>query len=570
MATSDDTIGAWYGADGQVSQVRGLLFKLSCLGATLLALLLMLGFLAYVFNDAIQPATADAGWLVTFAGTVVVPAILLGVYFYLSDSKAGEVAYTSLGLPIVSVLFAGGAVIAFRHIVTPREWLALVIAAGVAYAVVTVHGQVRDAGVLERLAVVVLAPVLAVVGVPGFSVDRTIRTPLLGQELFDVSFAVPDLVPSLRELILSLPFLPLPWISALLAFTGLVAVGVARYVRSVRESERDGIVAGVAVLAVGAAGFAVASVVGVPSAYGVIVATVVVVPNALYVEFVLRRNDGVAGLAYPVVIGAGILVGVVVVDAMGYAGPDVWLDWSFLISSHSTTPADAGIYPSLVGTVMLLTVIAVSAFPVGVGAAIYLEEYAPNQGRMGRIVELIEINIANLAGVPSVVYGVLGLALFVRGVGFQTGIVFVGGLTVGLLILPIVIVSAQESIRGVPDSMRRASYGMGATRWQTVRNVVLPEAMPGILTGTILAFGRSIGETAPLLMIGMPAVVRISPDSFFSVSSAMPRQIFTWSRLIDHDFRYGVLAAGVLTLLVVLLLMNGAAIVLRNRYQRGE
>ncbi|MFW5959403.1 MAG: phosphate ABC transporter permease PstA, partial [Natronomonas sp.] len=259
-----------------------------------------------------------------------------------------------------------------------------------------------------------------------------------------------------------------------------------------------------------------------------------------------------------------------ITSALGFSGPNAWLDWGFLTNVHHRTPREAGIYPALVGSVMIVLVIALTAFPVGVGAAIYLEEYAPNSGRLARFIELIEINIGNLAGVPSIVYGLLGLALFVQGIGLRSGTVIVGGLTVGLLILPIVIISAQEALRAVPDSQRQASYGMGATQWQTVRNVVLPEALPGILTGTILALGRAIGETAPLLMIGIASSVRSPPSGFFSKTGAMPRQIFSWSSEIAPEFRTGVLAAGVIVLVVVLIVMNGTAIILRNRSQRSR
>ena len=222
----------------------------------------------------------------------------------------------------------------------------------------------------------------------------------------------------------------------------------------------------------------------------------------------------------------------------------------------------------MVGSVLMLVAIIILIFPVGVAAAIYLEEYAPSEGLAGKFFSIVEINIGNLAGVPSVVYGLLGLALFIRTVNMPSGAIIVGALAVGLLILPIVIIAAQEAIAAVPDSNRQAAYGMGATRWQMIRTVVLPQAFPGILTGTILALGRAIGETAPLLMIGMAASVRIAPNGFFDLSSAMPRQIFSWASEIDPAFRHGVLAAGVVTLLAVLLIMNGTAIILRNKYQR--
>ncbi|SEV80787.1 phosphate ABC transporter permease PstA [Natrinema salifodinae] len=565
MATIDDQTEAWYGAEGQISQLRGLLFKLGCLGATLLALLLVFVFLLYVANDAIEPMSVEPIWTVTLtapiwavsvtvplpawwlavAATVGAPALALTGYYYRFDPRAGEVAYAALGLPIAATLLAGGVVIAFRHIVSPREWLALVVAAAVAVGLLALHVRTRDAAAVERGLVATLVPLLVVVGVPG-------------------------VVPSLRGLILSLPVLPLPSLSLLGTFAAPVGLGVAWYVSRVRESPRAGWLAGGATVVASALGLVAAPLVGIAATTWIVLVTVVGVPVGLYVERVVRRGEGIAGLAMPVVIGAGVVACALVVEALGFSGPNVWFDWDFLTTAHSRDPYDAGIYPALVGSVMLIIVVAVSAFPVGVGAAIYLEEYAPSEGPLGRFVELIEINIANLAGVPSVVYGLLGVALFVNTAGLGRGIVVVGGLTVGLLVLPIVIVSAQEAIQAVPDSQRRAAYGMGATRWQMVRTTVLPRAMPGILTGTILALGRAIGETAPLLMVGVAAVVRIPPNSFFSRFSAMPRQIFSWARLAQPEFYHGVLAAGVLVLLTVLLMMNGTAILLRNKYQRRE
>ncbi|WP_265109011.1 phosphate ABC transporter permease PstA [Halosolutus halophilus] len=545
MATADESTGAWFGADGQVSQVRGLLFKAACLGATLLALFLVFVFLAYVATDAIEPLTADPAWWGAVAVTVLLPALGLAGYYYRYDPPAGEVAYTALGLPIAATLLAGGVGIVFRHIVSPHGWLALVVATAVAAGAIALHDRRRDAGALERAAVVTVVPLLALVGVPG-------------------------LVPSLRELILSAPVLPMASLSLLGTFAAPIAAAVGWRIRRVRKSDRAGVIAGGATVVVAALGLVAAPLVGLSATSWIVLTTVVAVPVGLYVEQVLRRGDGVSGLAFPVAIAIGVAVCAAVVGVADLSGPTVWLDWEFLTTAHNRTPREAGIYPALVGSVMMIIVVAVAAFPVGVGAAIYLEEYAPTEGLPGSIVELIEINVANLAGVPSVVYGLLGLALFVNTAGLRPGIVVVGGLTVGLLILPIVIVSAQEAIQAVPDSQRQAAYGMGATRWQTVRTVVLPRAMPGILTGTILALGRAIGETAPLLMVGVAAVVRISPNSFFSLFSAMPRQIFAWARLAKPEFYHGVLAAGVLVLLVVLLMMNGTAILLRNKYQRHE
>ncbi|WP_254769382.1 phosphate ABC transporter permease PstA [Salinilacihabitans rarus] len=569
MATGGPAVDEWYGTAGEVGRRRGLLFQAACLGATALALVLMLVFLLYVFNDAVQPATADTGWLATVAVTVVLPALGLAAYYYLNDRTAGRIAYTALGVPFMSAMVAGAVWIGFAHLIEPHAWFALVLSATVAAGVVRAYGRLDRDAPLERLAVLTLVPWFALVGVPAVSVDYTVRTPFLGQELFPISVAIPTLVPSLRAVILSLPVLPTEPLALLASFAVPVALAAGWHLRRVRESDRDAAVAAGAVTVAAAVGLAVAPAIGWGPTSWIVLVTVVGTGTGLYVEHVLRRGEGVSGLALPVLVAVGALVGWGIVRLADFAGPDTWLDAGFLTSAHSTTPTNAGIYPALIGSVFLLVVIVVFAFPVGVGAAIYLEEYAPSKGRMGRVVELIEINIANLAGVPSVVYGVLGLTVFIRTVGMGNGTPIVGGLTVGLLILPIVIISAQEAIRAVPDSLRQASYGMGATRWQTTRNVVLPRALPGIFTGTILALGRAIGETAPLLMIQMPAIVRRSPESFFSTASAMPRQILQWSTLIKTDFRYGVLAAGVVTLLVVLLTMNATAIVLRNRYQRG-
>lgn len=246
-----------------------------------------------------------------------------------------------------------------------------------------------------------------------------------------------------------------------------------------------------------------------------------------------------------------------------------WLDWQFLTSYPSRRPEDAGIFAALVGSVVLVTLTAIIAFPIGVSAAIYLEEY-PVQGWFTR---LIQTNIANLAGVPSIVFGLLGLAIFVRSMGLGRSIL-AGALTMSLLILPIIIISAQEAIRAVPPSIRQASLALGATRWQTIWNQVLPMAFPGILTGTILALSRAIGETAPLITIGALTFVAFLPvgpewpfvfvDSAFTV---LPIQIFNWTSRPQAEFR-DLAAAGIIVLLVILLGMNSIAILLRNRLSK--
>lgn len=239
-----------------------------------------------------------------------------------------------------------------------------------------------------------------------------------------------------------------------------------------------------------------------------------------------------------------------------------WLNFKFLDSFPSRFPEQAGIKSALWGSIWLMLLIALIAIPLGVGAAIYLEEYA---GRT-KFTRIIEINISNLAGVPSIVYGILGLALFVRGMALGRSVI-AGALTMALLILPIIIISSQEAIRAVPSSIREASYALGATRWQTVKHHVLPAALPGILTGNILALSRAMGEAAPLIMIGALTFIAFTPQSPFDPFTALPIQIFNWASRPKVEFQY-LAAAGILVLLGFLIAMNAAAIIIRNKYQR--
>lgn len=239
-----------------------------------------------------------------------------------------------------------------------------------------------------------------------------------------------------------------------------------------------------------------------------------------------------------------------------------WLRISLLINFPSRFPESSGLRSAIQGTLWMISITAILSFPVGVGAAIYLEEYAPQN----RLTRLIEINIANLAGVPSIIYGLLGLGLFVRALSLGRS-VLAGAMTMALLILPIIIVSSRESIRAVPQSIRLAAYALGATKWQTVRDHVLPYAMPGILTGTILAMSRAIGETAPLITIGALTYVAFDVKGPLDIFTVLPIQIFNWISLPQKEF-HGLAAAGIIILLIVLLSMNAAAIILRNKLQK--
>jgi phosphate transport system permease protein len=238
------------------------------------------------------------------------------------------------------------------------------------------------------------------------------------------------------------------------------------------------------------------------------------------------------------------------------------LDWQFLTSLPSRRAADAGIYNALVGSILVIGVTAALSLPVGVATAIYLEEY----GGRSRFARLIEINIANLAAVPSIIYGLLGLGLFVRGMGMGRS-VMAGAATLALLVLPVVILSTREALRTVPKSIREGSYALGATKWQTIWHQVLPMAVPGVLTGLILSLSRAIGETAPLITIGALTYVPFAPDSLWSAFTVLPIQIFNWVSRPQADFHANA-AAGIIVLLVLLVLMNATAIFLRDRFQR--
>ncbi|MCZ6536034.1 MAG: phosphate ABC transporter permease PstA [Dehalococcoidia bacterium] len=241
-----------------------------------------------------------------------------------------------------------------------------------------------------------------------------------------------------------------------------------------------------------------------------------------------------------------------------------WLDWDFITSFPSRFPARAGIKSAIFGTIWLMGFTALFAFPIGVGTAIYLEEYAPRHW----LIQILQLNIANLAGVPSIVYGILGLTLFVRAMSLDRSIL-AGALTIALLVLPIIIIAAREAIKAVPNSLREGSYALGATRWQTIWHLVLPQALPGILTGTILALSRGIGETAPLLMIGALTFIAFTPASPLDPFTVLPIQIFNWTGRPQDEFR-GLAAAGIIVLLGILLLMNTGAVLLRNKFQRRD
>lgn len=238
------------------------------------------------------------------------------------------------------------------------------------------------------------------------------------------------------------------------------------------------------------------------------------------------------------------------------------IDWDFLTNLPSRRAEKAGILTAWTGTAWILGLTAIIAIPLGISAGIYLQEY----GSKNRLAYLIELNIANLAGVPSIIYGLLGLQIFVRFLEFG-GSLLAGAFTLALLILPIIIVATREALKAVPNSLREASYGMGATKWQTIWNQVLPAASGGILTGIILALSRAVGETAPLIVIGALAYVPFVPDNPMDEFTVLPIQIFNWVSRPQHEFLVNA-AAAIIILLAITFVMNGIAVYLRNKWQR--
>ena len=261
-----------------------------------------------------------------------------------------------------------------------------------------------------------------------------------------------------------------------------------------------------------------------------------------------------------VVVGVLVLAWLLIevfVDSFG------WLDWQFLSSYSSRHPVEAGVLAPIAGTFWVIILTAVMTVPVGIATAVYLEEFAPSN----RVTRLIQLNISNLAGVPSVVYGLLGLAIFVQYLFDGQRSLLAGALTLSLLVMPIVIIASQEAIRAVPPSYRDAAYAMGATRWQVVKMVVLPQAIPSMMSGIILAMSRAIGETAPILVVSSLVFITYVPTSPTDRFTVLPLQIVTWVSQPQDDFRH-IAAAAIVILLVMLLTMNAAAIYIRAKFQR--
>lgn len=539
-----------------VSRTRGIVFHTLLLAGTLFGLVSLGALLLTVTGDAFGVYAAGIEWYLAVVLVVGVPSTLVGGHLYYHNRPAFSTGVRGLLVPIAG-LFAGGTILLLFDVIPFYVWFAWVAGVSVPIPFIIAHRHLRsDAGIGERISVVLVTGFLSLFGVPGL---------IIGIPEF-IQFHVNPI--------------PNRYLTFLVTL-GLPVAAVIGHRLSKRETQQAGLSAGLLVV------IASLSVLLQPilePSNALLLVLTIAVPTGSYVGTTIRHHpERRIGLGFPAVILGSIVLASVVVTQLGLGGPDPWLDWQFLTSFPMSRPEVSGIYPALVGSLLLMLVVIVTSFPIGVGAAVYLEEYAPDN----RFTELIQITIANLAGVPSVVYGLLGLGLFiklgglngqqitiggftVRLMGLPTGSLLAGGFALSLLILPIVIISSREAIRAVPDSLRQASYGMGATRWQTVRNVVLPRSIPGILTGTILAVGRAVGETAPLIMVLSPEFVNSLPSNVLDKTSAMPLQVYHWAFEPDPGFRYGALAAGVVTMVVVLVVINSIAIAVRNNYQRED
>ncbi|GAB3412381.1 phosphate ABC transporter permease PstA [Haloparvum alkalitolerans] len=592
---TDDAGGPRNAADevdfGEVSRIKGIAFEYLSLGASVVGLVALAVLLVYVAVDAFDLANASPAWLLTYFLALVLPYVGFCLYAA-NDPDLTRKALVALGGGLVAV---AAAFTAFEALVAPIPRLSwqlgylFVVVAPVA-AILTLAASREPVGAVgfgligrvvggAALGLVIgilflvfdarlwfLAYTIGVVpGAALYGLGRVRDRPRL--ETFAVPVAVVGVVlaAALRPVIDTYPtdFPLFVWTIAV----PLSAAGALLVAR--RGRPRAAAAVGLGSLGAGLAAGLGAGTVGTAPETALLVTVTTAVPTLASLDRRIAAGEGIAGLALPALLVGGTLVGALIVQTLGLPAPDPWLDPGYVTEAPSRTPEDAGLYPAIVGSVIIIALVALLSFALGVGTAVFLEEYTAETGAIGVLTRLIQVNIANLAAVPSVVYGLLGLGLFANLLGFGYGTAVTASLTLSLLILPITVISAQEAIRAVPDELRQGSDAMGATRWQTTKNVVLPEALPGILTGTILALGRAIGETAPLIMIGAATTVFSAPDSLFSKLSAMPMQIYAWANFPQAEFRYGVVAAGVVTLLIVLVTMNATAIVVRNRYERS-
>ncbi|WP_330630818.1 phosphate ABC transporter permease PstA [Halocatena halophila] len=522
---------------GRLLGLHATLFEAVLLGATLFGIVSLCILFGYIAFDAFRPLTASIRWYLLFAGTLVLPTTAFTLYARRRPAvrSANTKAFGAVGGALTVTLSTYIVVDAL----SPYDVVLCLLFGG--YLPVVLWLIVR----------------------------RTKRTPQTGLTIILAAVGGLAVAHGGYDLLRPIVGIAAQWIAYFGIVTLPVACGLWIFGRR-RWSRQTARRAALSALGVVLLIVALALGLGIDPSFWVVVLSAFVIPVAVVIgEIGVTDPAGRIGSAGPFVLVGGLSAFLAVERQLGIDGPDGYLTATLLLESwHGLNASSAGVYPQIVGSIVTVGVMGVLAFPIGIGGALYLEEYAPRTGWSGRFATLLEVNISNLAGVPSVVYGLLGLALFRNALGFPTGIVLSAAGTLGLLILPIVVVSAQEALRSVPDSLREAAFGMGASRWQTLRTVVLPEAIPGMLTGTILALARAIGETAPLVIIAVATTKYSPPDGVLSSATVLPLQIFAARSNVDPAFRHGIVPAAAVVLLVLLLLMNTAAIVVRNRFDR--
>ncbi len=538
MATEGENADQLRQATGtQLRRLKDQLFEIALLAATLVGIVSLLVLFGYIAFDAFRPLTASVQWYLLYFGTLVTPTAAFTWYarrnppIRAANTKAFAVVFGALTVSFVTYVVADA--------VSPYDVLIYLLFGTIPPLLIGLYARITDERTYSGPAI----PVSTVLGLLVAGLLYDVLRPLLG--------------------------IAAQWV-AYFGITTLPVAGILGVVVARRWSPQRGVFASMSVLLstllVGGGLLGV----GIDPSFWIVFYSAFVVPVGYVIgSTAITNREGRIGVLGPFVLVGGVLVGASLERQLAIQGLEGFLTPSLLLNSwHGLDASQAGVYPQIVGSIVIVGFMAILAFPVGISAAVYLEEYAPNSGWGGRLATLLEVNISNLAGVPSVVYGLLGLALFRNTLGFGTGIVASASGTLGLLILPIVVVSAQEAIRAVPDSLRNASYGMGASRWQTLRNVVFPEAVPGILTGTILSLARAIGETAPLVIIAVATTTYTPPAGLFESATALPLQIFAARSSAMPEFRHGVVPAAAVVLLVLMLVMNATAIFVRNRYDR--
>lgn len=517
-------------------QIKNQVFEGLLICATLVGIVSVLVLFGYITSDAIGFTTASPQWYLLYFATLVLPTAAFTLY--VRRRPAARDVNAKAFAAVFGGLVLSLAVYTVTDALSPYDVLLYSLFGSLPAGAVGIYARRTSSSTFAGPAI----PVSILVGLGLAAVLYGTLRPLIG--------------------ILA------QWIAYFAVFTVPVAVIAAILVNRHEGKRRAGVATGLIVFGnLAIAGGAIS--LGIDPSFWVVLFTGLVVPIA-YVA-AMSSSEGRIGVLGPFIVLGGIFIGAAAERSFGVSGLEGYLTPTLFVNSwDGLTASNAGVYPQIIGSIIVVGFMALMAFPIGLGAAVYLEEYAPTTGWQGHLATLVEVNIANLAGVPSVVYGLLGLALFRNALGFGPGIVLAAAGTLGLLILPIVVVSAQEALRSVPDSRRQASYGMGASRWQTLREVVLPEAVPGVLTGTILALGRAIGETAPLVIIAVATTTYSPPSGLLSGATALPLQIFASAGNAQPEFRTGVVAATAVILLALMLLMNATAIIVRNRYQRGD